>query len=557
MGFISSASTVYLDLHTTEYGREFLLQGGLGDKITKFTLGDSDTDYKNTTNLLPAGYVPDVTGAHNDCIFGVNNGFEVKYKLAYITGMGSALNQAEQESNMMFMFLDNQGSKTYSKSANVEVYMHDLMVLYKAFSHAQAKYQTWSGFSAKTYEDWFTTTTDSEGFSIGRDMASLYYKLADMGRDFYLDIYDGIVLQRGGMFENTNIKLVPQTPYDLSIFKKLTGAAVIEQTGQSGRADFYKGARIGLQTKTTIRSPYSLTTSSAYDGNGNVFAGAGPFGIAFGLQEYGYVVGDGLNPQDPSYTHYGFSNEKGGFYQGVFVENDANARSLGQFNNIVPAARIATDNKFGYYYPLNPVKQLNVSVKKNVFKATPQSHFEGTTLTQSSSALETFLSFAAGTAEYRVGTPSAGYDKTLSVNWVDSSTEPYTMLTRHYDYMDSFFTALNSDSDVSNSITLSGGVNNYNINFKMTLLAYSTDFPGVAPAKISVTFIFDKNAMKESVAWDSSTNQKAARWRLFGNTNVRFYGENYKDLSGGNYAVSPLNNTNDAGGSIFRKVTLS
>ena len=38
MGFITSASTVYLDLHTTEYGREFLLQGGLGDKITKFTL---------------------------------------------------------------------------------------------------------------------------------------------------------------------------------------------------------------------------------------------------------------------------------------------------------------------------------------------------------------------------------------------------------------------------------------------------------------------------------------------------------------------------------------
>ena len=72
-----------------------------------------------------------------------------------------------------------------------------------------------------------------------------------------------------------------------------------------------------------------------------------------------------------------------------------------------------------------------------------------------------------------------------------------------------------------------------------------------------MTFIFDKNAMKESVAWDYSTNQKAARWRLFGNTNVKFYGENYKDLAGGNYTVSPLNKTNDAGGSIFRKVTLS
>jgi len=557
MGFITSATTVYLDLHTTEYGREFLLQGGLGDKITKFTLGDSDTDYKNSTNPLPSGYVPDVTGAHNDCIFGVNNGFEIKYKLEYITGMGSALNKAQKQSNMAFMFLDNQGTKTYSKAANVEIYMHDLMVLYKAFSHAQAKYQTWSGFSAKTYENWFTKTTDSEGFSIGRDMASLYYKLADLGRDFYLDIYDGIVLQRGGQYESTNVKLVPETPYDLNIFKKLTGAALIEQNGSQGRADFYKGATIGVQTKTTIRSPYSLTTSSSYDTNGRAFAGAGPFAIAFGLQEYGYVVGDGLNPQDTTYTKYGFSNQKGGFYQGVYVENDNNAGTLGEFNNIVPAARIATDNKFGYYYPLNPVKQLNVSVKKNTFKATPQSNFEGTTLTQSSSALETFLSFAAGTAEYRVGTPTSGYDKTLIPNFVDSSTEPYTMLTRHYDYMDSFFTALNSDSDVSNSISLSGGVNNYNINFKMNLLAYSTDFPDVAPAKISVTFIFDKNAMKESVAWDYSTNTKAARWRLFGNTDVKFYGENYKDLAGTDYSVSPLNNKNDAGGSIFRKVTLS
>ena len=269
------------------------------------------------------------------------------------------------------------------------------------------------------------------------------------------------------------------------------------------------------------------------------------------------MVGDGLNPQDKTYTQYGFSNEKGGFYQGVYVENDTNAAKLGEFNNVVPAARIATDNKFGYYYPLNPVKQLNTSVKKNVFMATPQSHFEGTTITQSSSALETFLSYAAGTAEYRIGTPSAGYDKTLNVNWVDSSTEPYTMLTRHYDYMDAFFTALNSDSDVSNSITLSGGTNNYNINFKINLLAYSKDFPQVAPAKIGVTFIFDKNAMKESVAWDYPTNEKAARWRLFGNTNVKFYGENYKDLDGGNYAVSPLKIINDAGGSIFRKVTLS
>ena len=35
MGYITSVTTEYLDLHMTE--REFLLQGSLGDQIVKFT----------------------------------------------------------------------------------------------------------------------------------------------------------------------------------------------------------------------------------------------------------------------------------------------------------------------------------------------------------------------------------------------------------------------------------------------------------------------------------------------------------------------------------------
>ena len=39
MGYITSATTEYIDLHITERGRKFLLQGSLADQIVKFALG--------------------------------------------------------------------------------------------------------------------------------------------------------------------------------------------------------------------------------------------------------------------------------------------------------------------------------------------------------------------------------------------------------------------------------------------------------------------------------------------------------------------------------------
>jgi len=58
MGYITSGTTEYIDLHITERGRKFLLQGSLADQIVKFALGDGDKDYRNSQNLK-AGFVPD------------------------------------------------------------------------------------------------------------------------------------------------------------------------------------------------------------------------------------------------------------------------------------------------------------------------------------------------------------------------------------------------------------------------------------------------------------------------------------------------------------------
>ena len=81
MGFVSSASSVYLDVQLTNYGRGVVLTGDLKTRITKFSLSDIDIDYRlpiNTghTAASQGGLIPDVSGNHVDCAAGINDGFK-------------------------------------------------------------------------------------------------------------------------------------------------------------------------------------------------------------------------------------------------------------------------------------------------------------------------------------------------------------------------------------------------------------------------------------------------------------------------------------------------
>ncbi len=76
MGYIPSAETVYSVAYLTDTGREYLFNknntrfDSNGDdlfEITKFTLSDTDTNYKTQT-LLDSGDVPDVTGKSEGCL---------------------------------------------------------------------------------------------------------------------------------------------------------------------------------------------------------------------------------------------------------------------------------------------------------------------------------------------------------------------------------------------------------------------------------------------------------------------------------------------------------
>ena len=108
MGYITSATTTYIDLHMTARGRKFLLQGSLADQITQFALSDVDKDYRNGQNL-PSGFVPDVTGSHLNCIFGVNDGYELRDKITWVEGGGQVL-KSQRDSAQMYIGYTNPGS---------------------------------------------------------------------------------------------------------------------------------------------------------------------------------------------------------------------------------------------------------------------------------------------------------------------------------------------------------------------------------------------------------------------------------------------------------------
>ena len=86
MSFISSASTITLTAYLTNKGRNFLIDGTKKDiEITKFVLGDSDTDYnltsQSTPNLLSSGNMPDITGDNTGCVKSVSDDVDIRHKI--------------------------------------------------------------------------------------------------------------------------------------------------------------------------------------------------------------------------------------------------------------------------------------------------------------------------------------------------------------------------------------------------------------------------------------------------------------------------------------------
>ncbi len=91
MGFVLSSPKIILNVYYTQVGREYLIKGTTEQStINYFSLGDSDCNYNisqieilDSHNILPIGFVPNLTGDHIGCIKSVADGIGQKY---YIEG---------------------------------------------------------------------------------------------------------------------------------------------------------------------------------------------------------------------------------------------------------------------------------------------------------------------------------------------------------------------------------------------------------------------------------------------------------------------------------------
>lgn len=88
MGFVLSTPKVTLEAYYTQLGRKYLISGTTEQsKIKYFSLNDPDVNYyiavnnngNDEKNVLPTGFVVDITGDKTDCIKSVSNGINQKY----------------------------------------------------------------------------------------------------------------------------------------------------------------------------------------------------------------------------------------------------------------------------------------------------------------------------------------------------------------------------------------------------------------------------------------------------------------------------------------------
>ena len=322
MGYITKSTTVYLDLHMTNAGRRLLLQGSLSDNMIKFALGDTDVDYRNALQLS-SGEVPDVTGEHLNCIFGVNGGYDIKRKLEYAGGQ-----------------------MDYSTDATVKFYVADMFTSLKALAMTQIPYHQWNGMSATTYTNYFKTIQDAQGRNYSARYTQLFEDMEyGLGRGWFANLVDGFYVSEGGNIKNCSVKIEPESPKDGILLRKLTSAALVNQSNQTITNNLEKTAKIGTRKTRAYISPFTVATEGLKSDQG-VFNGSGPLSICNALADYGYVVGSIINKKVTVYPEYGIKSDAGGYYHPQIIENSSYSTILNAtgLDTLTPSARIIDNN---------------------------------------------------------------------------------------------------------------------------------------------------------------------------------------------------------------------
>jgi len=317
MGFVSSASSVYLDVQLTNYGRGVVLSGDLKTRISKFSLSDNDVDYRLPTNTghtvaSQAGLIPDVSGNHVDCASGVNDGFNCS---SYLHQTVSPKDLGEEDVQVVVgIDKDLTGNKTYYSNVEVEVYMHDYYALCKLLSHVYAEdhkllYENLGGGGNSTYtqfnDTFLTSFSSTSAIAAGnwskKTIKSALEMVDNRHRGQFVDFWDcvNVSYPNLGLVEE-KISITSSDQIYMNNAAALTGRLslrtnsntggdykTIQKTYSSGIQSL-KGNTMGVST-----SPFTVAFSS---GEKSVKQGAGPAGIGFTTTEFGYLVlGGGVN----------------------------------------------------------------------------------------------------------------------------------------------------------------------------------------------------------------------------------------------------------------------
>ena len=325
MGFVSSASSVYLDVQLTNYGRGVVLTGDLKTRINKFSLSDIDIDYRlpiNTghTAVSQGGLIPDVSGNHADCSAGVNDGFKCS---SYLHQTLTDVDTGTQDVQVVVgIDKDLNGVKTYYSDVEVEVYMHDYYVLCKLLSHIYAEdhkllYESLGGGGSSTYTEFnnafLTSFSSTSSISAGvwekQTIKSALELINSKGRGQFIDFWDCVHVNYpnlGRVEEKVYITSSDQTYMNNAA--AVTGRLSLRSQNNTNYDTVQKTYDTGLQTLkgNTIgvaSSPFTLAFSS---GEKTKKQGAGPAGIGFTTTEFGYLVlGRGVNwGTNSGYNYY-------------------------------------------------------------------------------------------------------------------------------------------------------------------------------------------------------------------------------------------------------------
>ena len=557
MGYITSATTQYLDLHMTERGRKFLLQGSLADQIVKFALGDTDKDYRNALNLS-SGFVPDVTGNHANCIFGVNDGYEIRNKITYVEG-GTSLSNQQQSSAMMGGYTDpTTNTPVWGTRMTTNLYLHDWFTAFRVAAFSEIGNHSWTNLTKSDFTEYFNTIYQPSGKAWSLNIGGLFDAMETKGRGVGITIADKFFTQERNSYNpsNNEIKLVGATA---ALFPIFFGGAYVTSKNKEVTL---KGAQRGLRRKvTTISSPFALTSDTFKNIKNQAFVGAGKMTLSLGSYlDYGYMFGQ-LVENVTYYPSYGYYNGSGGMYNIFDVQNPSfNSRFAEgkgkELNTLVPMGRaiLPFDPTSNAYFPLQ-TNQINSNSTTN-FKSESGTAV-GMNLSDSTAPLNTLSKFLSGTALYTINSEARTYDNVFQPDRPSGELrEPKTGLELLISHTIDFFDALTVDPRSSNFITTTGSGLEKEYNISFTFEITNSNNPQVSPASLTVNINFSLKALFENFTYLEPTSTSPSRILVWDSSKKenKFYGAG---AAVSDYTINPLASTTTGGYAIFNSSSIT